>query len=96
MNTSRPSGDSLLRAALAAARETKHLRLGKGARHETAEVFASLYGSAPAMIVADENTFAVAGRDVADSLRAAGQAIAAPLILDGPAAGVPVPSINKW
>lgn len=92
MNRSRPSGDSLLRAALAAARETKHLRLGKGARRETAEVFASLYGSVPAMIVADENTLAVAGRDVADSLRAAGQAIAAPLILDGPAAGVPVPA----
>lgn len=90
MSSSKQPGDPLLSAALAAARETKHLRLGKGARHETAEVFASLYGSSPAIIIADENTFAVAGRDVADSLRAAGQASVPPLILDGPSAGAPV------
>ena len=77
------SDDSLLDAALAAARDTKCLRMGYGVRRETAEVFASLYGSAPAMIVADENTFAAAGRDVFDSLRAAGQASKAPFILRG-------------
>ncbi|MCC7342033.1 MAG: sn-glycerol-1-phosphate dehydrogenase [Bryobacterales bacterium] len=92
MTTANPSGESLLRAALKAARETKHLRLGKGSRSETGEVFSALYGSSPALVIADENTFAAAGRDVSDSLRAAGQATVPPLILRGPAAGVPVPA----
>ncbi|HNY41188.1 MAG TPA: sn-glycerol-1-phosphate dehydrogenase [Bryobacteraceae bacterium] len=83
MTQSTHPDDTLLNAALAAARDTKCLRVGHGVRHGTAAVFASLYGSAPAMIVADENTFAAAGRDVHDSLRAAGQPCAPTLILRG-------------
>lgn len=90
MKPSREPSDSLLEAALTAARETKCLRLGHGVRRETGEVFAGLHGSSPAMVIADEHTFAAAGRDVADSLRAMGQASAPPLILRGPAAGAPV------
>lgn len=78
------SDDSLLDAALAAARDTKCLRMGYGVRRETAEVFTSLYGSTPAIIIADENTFAAAGRDVFDALRAAGQASEPSFILHGP------------
>lgn len=76
--------DRLLSAALASARDTKILKIGNGVLPETAAVFTSLYGGAPAMIVADENTFAVAGRGVYDALRGAGQPCAAPLILGGP------------
>ncbi len=75
-----PDGQ-LLQAALSAASDTKCLRMGRGARRETGEVFAGLYGSAAAMIIADENTFEAAGRDVADALRSAGQRCEPPLIL---------------
>lgn len=78
------TGDKLLEAALAAARDTRCLRLGRHVRSQTAEVFASLYGSTPALIVADENTFEAAGRDVYDSLRANGQACLTPFLLRGP------------
>lgn len=83
MKPSKHADDKLLDAALAAARDTKYLRMGNGTRRETAHVFASLYGSAPALIVADEKTFAAAGRDVSDSLRATGQTSEPPLILRG-------------
>jgi glycerol-1-phosphate dehydrogenase [NAD(P)+] len=80
------SESELLAAALKSARDTRLLILERAARHRTAEAFAALFGSATAIVIADEQTFGVAGRDVVDSLRAAGQSQFDPLIL--PAAGL--------
>jgi glycerol-1-phosphate dehydrogenase [NAD(P)+] len=71
----------LLATALRRARDTRLLRLDRGARFSTGEAFASLFAGATALVIADENTFAVAGRDVVDSLRAAGQPCRDPVIL---------------
>lgn len=70
----------LLAAALAAARDTRYLEVDPRARHRAAAVFESLFGSQPAMVVADENTFEAAGRDVADSLARRAQPGIAPFI----------------
>jgi glycerol-1-phosphate dehydrogenase [NAD(P)+] len=71
----------LLRRALERARDTRLLELDRGARFRTAEAFESLFGGAAAVVVADENSFSVAGRDVLDSLKAAGQPCFDPIIL---------------
>jgi glycerol-1-phosphate dehydrogenase [NAD(P)+] len=57
----------LLEGALEAAHDTRFLEVEAGARHRAAAVFASLFGARRAIIVADENTFEAAGRDVQDS-----------------------------
>jgi glycerol-1-phosphate dehydrogenase [NAD(P)+] len=82
MTTSRNASESeLLAAALRSARDTKLLQLERGARHQTAAAFVSLFGGATAIVVGDEQTFEIAGRDVLDSLRAAGTPMVDPLIL---------------
>src|SRR5512137_658089 len=70
----------LLETALAAARDTRCLTVGRGSRHQTAAVFERLFGGERAVIVADENTFAAAGRDVQDSFAGAGHAAEAPFV----------------
>jgi glycerol-1-phosphate dehydrogenase [NAD(P)+] len=84
MSLSTSSNDELLQAALAATRDTKCLRVGHGVRHEAAEVFAGLYGSSPAILIADDHTFQAAGRDVYDSLQRIGQPILTSFILHDP------------
>jgi glycerol-1-phosphate dehydrogenase [NAD(P)+] len=76
----------LLQRALERARDTRLLELDRGARFRTAEAFESLFGSAAAVVVADENSFEVAGRAVVDSLKSAGQAYFEPIVL--PAEGL--------
>ena len=62
-----------LAEALSAARETRGLELGPGVLARTPEVFRQHFGDRPAVLVADTNTFAVAGQAVLDSFRQAGQ-----------------------
>src|SRR5215213_83039 len=76
----------LLQGALRRARDTRLLELDRGARFRTAEAFKSLFGSATALVIADENTFQVAGRDVVDTLKASGQECEDPVIM--PAEGL--------
>jgi glycerol-1-phosphate dehydrogenase [NAD(P)+] len=71
----------LLDAALRAARDTRLLVLDRGALRQTGEAFESLFGSASALVIADDRTLA-AGRDVIDSLRARRQLTDEPYILD--------------
>ena len=47
-----PEEQALLDRALRAARDTRHLAVEAGARHDTARVFASAFGDGPAAIVA--------------------------------------------
>ncbi len=76
--------DPIIRRALAAARDTKALRVGRGTRHAAGELFAEQFGTAPAVVVADPAEFAAAGRDVVDSLHRAGVACGEPVVLDDP------------
>jgi glycerol-1-phosphate dehydrogenase [NAD(P)+] len=62
---------SLLDRAVRAARDTKFLAVDQGVRHDAARVFAAAFGAGPAVIVADERTFAAAGTDVRESFRRA-------------------------
>ncbi len=62
----------LLDRALRAARDTRWLEVAPGARHEVARVFASAFGDASAVIVADDSTDVVEGQDVLASFRRAG------------------------
>lgn len=57
-----------IKSALQRARDTKALITGQGVVCRTAEIFASLFPGQKAIIVADENTWEVAGKDVQSSL----------------------------
>jgi glycerol-1-phosphate dehydrogenase [NAD(P)+] len=65
---------------LAASGDTRVLCIGRAARHTVADVFSGLWGERPAMIVADANTFAAAGRDVVDSFRHRGHSCGEPFL----------------
>jgi glycerol-1-phosphate dehydrogenase [NAD(P)+] len=73
-----------IEAALVSASDTRVLQLGKRAIDEGGRIFTACFGSRPAVIVADPNTFAAAGQRVVDTLRAASINVAGPLILDEP------------
>ena len=57
-----------IESALQRARDTKALITGQGVVNRTAEMFASLFPGQKAIIIADENTWEVAGKDVQASL----------------------------
>jgi glycerol-1-phosphate dehydrogenase [NAD(P)+] len=85
MPVERPSEDErLLDGALKSADQTRLVRVGRGLRHEAVSAFEELFGQSPAVIVADVNTFAAAGRDVIDSFRRAGHACSEPFVFDDP------------
>jgi glycerol-1-phosphate dehydrogenase [NAD(P)+] len=73
-----------VRRALEATQETRSLEVGEGVLGKTAEVFARHFGDKPALVVADATTFAVAGRAVVESFRAAGRALEKPHIFTDP------------
>ena len=66
--------------ALQRARDTKALITGRGVVCRTAEMFSSLFPEKKAVIVADENTWKVAGKDAQKSLDDAGIASEKPYI----------------
>jgi len=74
--------DQLMEAALRRARDTRKLIVAPGARHHVAEVFTELFAGAPCIVIADENTFAVAGRDAYDNLRESGRECREPLVMN--------------
>lgn len=74
-----------LAEALSSARETRALLVGSGVLREVAAVFNAQFPGRRAVIIADERTFALAGRVVAGGLAAAGVGCAAPFIFRDPA-----------
>lgn len=58
--------------ALKAARDTKQLLIGRGVLRDTGALFASLFQNQSAILVADDGTYAVAGKSVEESLGYAG------------------------
>jgi glycerol-1-phosphate dehydrogenase [NAD(P)+] len=65
-------------AALAEATDTREVVIGAGALGAVAEVFGRGFGDRPAVVVADEQTWRVAGEQVQRRLEAAGRATATP------------------
>jgi glycerol-1-phosphate dehydrogenase [NAD(P)+] len=74
--------DDLLSCALRSADETRALALRPGALADVAEIFSSQFGPCPALIVADVNTFAVAGKATLDMLRRAGFTVPEPFVFE--------------
>ena len=70
--------------ALKATRETRWLELGRGVLPRTPEVFAREFGEKPALVVADETTFAVAGRAVLGAFAQGKRPVAEPYIYNDP------------
>src|SRR4051794_25440819 len=68
--------------ALRHARNTRRLQISAGARHDVAHLFGQLFGDSPCMVIADGNTFAAAGRDVNEGMKASGRKCYAPLIFE--------------
>jgi glycerol-1-phosphate dehydrogenase [NAD(P)+] len=73
-----------LAEALRAARETRALEIGENILGRTPHVFREQFGGRGAVIVSDANTFAVAGRAVADAFSAAKHSSREPFIFSAP------------
>jgi glycerol-1-phosphate dehydrogenase [NAD(P)+] len=84
----------LLDAALRAASDTRFLHVEGGARHQAPAVFETAFGAARAVVVADGNTFAAAGRDVHDAFRRAGHAADEPFVF-GPHVYADYPCVEE-
>src|SRR6185295_9687996 len=67
-------------SALRSASQTRLLAVRDGARHETASAFQSQFGEQQAIVIADENTFAAAGRDACMSFERSGQPLVLPFV----------------
>ncbi len=70
-------------AALRQVDDTRILRIAPGALASVVEVLREGFGDRSAFVVADERTFAAAGREVSERLRAAGHLAGEPLVLPG-------------
>ena len=66
-------GERRIKAALRVATDTQHVNIGVGA--SVPGVFRESFGDSPAVVVADENTFEVAGKEVRRRLERAGHAL---------------------
>ena len=62
--SSKRTDEALLKRAIDMARDTRSIAVEEGVRHRAANVFRELFGTRNAVIVADETTWEVAGRDV--------------------------------
>lgn len=74
---------ALIDQALRDATDTKTIVTGPGVVSETGRVFKETFGDAVCIIVADENTWGVAGEQVKASLEAAGVELVEPYIFPG-------------
>jgi glycerol-1-phosphate dehydrogenase [NAD(P)+] len=78
--TNLPKGSFSMAEALSAARETRQLQVGSGVSREVPKVFKEQFGARPAVVIADKNTFRVAGEVVLHSLKASGLTTLEPFI----------------
>ena len=70
-------------AALRQASDTRRVVIEAGALGAVDETFAQCFENAPAVVVADDNTFAAAGRAVQERLSAAGRTLEPPIVFPG-------------
>jgi glycerol-1-phosphate dehydrogenase [NAD(P)+] len=74
---------SRIEAALRDASDTHHLLIGTGALNEVGNVLKQAFGQQPAVVVADDNTYAAAGKAVYDRLCSAGWVVEEPVVFPG-------------
>lgn len=67
-------------SALRQAQDTEQIIIDDGALQSAAELFAKGFGDEPALVVADETTFELAGREVEQRLRGAGHHVLDPQV----------------
>jgi glycerol-1-phosphate dehydrogenase [NAD(P)+] len=72
-----------IRQVLKDVKETKQIELGTGVMAKISGMFAEYFPGHKAIIIADENTFAAAGRQVQDLLSAAGLSCGDPIVYPG-------------
>lgn len=75
--------ESLIQQALKTATDTKAIVTGRGVVRETGKVFAEQWPGRKAIIIADENHWRVGGRQVVESLTAAGVDLLDPYVFPG-------------
>ncbi|MGO1509705.1 MAG: sn-glycerol-1-phosphate dehydrogenase [Actinomycetaceae bacterium] len=75
--------EDLITTALKTASDTKAIVHGRGVVGETGRLFAEQFGGRRGIVVADGNTWALAGEAVTESLRAAGVELEEPYVLPG-------------
>lgn len=73
----------LITQALQDATDTKAVVIGEGAIGQAGQVFKDLFGPVQAVVVADERTFELAGKQVSSALAAAGVELATPHVFPG-------------
>ncbi len=69
--------------ALQLASSTRYIQIGPDTLYSVGAIFEKAFGDSPAVIVADDNTFAVAGQEVVRQLQTAGRKVAETLIFPG-------------
>lgn len=84
MNRASPPPRLSLDEALGSARETRALVVGRGVLGQTPDIFRAQFPGRRAVVVADENTFRVAGRTTQAALQAAGIATLSPYVFNDP------------
>lgn len=70
-------------AALRDASDTHHLLIGTGVLNEVGNVLEQAFGHQPVVVVADDNTYAVAGEAVCERLSSAGWMVEEPVVFPG-------------
>jgi glycerol-1-phosphate dehydrogenase [NAD(P)+] len=75
---------SAVEQALEAASETRALRIGRGFLSQVAKLFKEQFPGGRAIIVADQNTYRVAGKQVVAELKAGGIAQEPPVVFNDP------------
>lgn len=75
--------DGRIQEALNEASDTRGVVIGSGVISSVANVFERDFGDSPAVIVADENTFAVAGEEIKRLLQEAGREMIEPYVFPG-------------
>src|SRR5918994_4398304 len=75
--------DERIETALQEATETRTVTIGAGKLASVADIFEESFGDSEAVIVADENTFEVAGKEVQRQLEVAGQKLVEPYVFPG-------------
>jgi glycerol-1-phosphate dehydrogenase [NAD(P)+] len=78
------SEETILNDALGSARDTRQLLVGRRVLGSVVELFCSQFSVAPAVIVADENTFEAAGRVVNEALDRLGHPVMRPIVFSDP------------
>ncbi len=70
-------------AALRDANDTRHLLIGTGILNDVGNVLEQAFGQQPVVVVADDNTYAIAGKALCERLRSAGWTLEEPLVFPG-------------